>query len=52
MAPKTRKRSSRVPAFVKLFVLLNALMLVEASSAVSIGAPKQSEEKQASLRSS
>ena len=38
MAPKTRKRSSRVPAFVKLFALLNALMLVEASSAVSIAA--------------
>jgi Protein of unknown function (DUF3616) len=38
MATKTRKRSSHVPAFVKLFALLNALMLVEASSAVSIAA--------------
>src|SRR4051794_5801609 len=38
MALKTRKRSSRVPAFVKIFALLNALMLAEAGPAVSIAA--------------
>ena len=38
MAPKTRKRSSRVSAFVKLFALLNSLMLTEVSLSVSIAA--------------
>src|ERR1051325_3873292 len=51
MAPETRKRPSRVQAFVKLVALLSALMLAEANPAVSIAARAATCTADADMRS-